>query len=100
MPILQKLTIKNLHKNKRRTIVTILGVMLSAALILAVVGMVTSFQKMMESVAISETGNYHAVFDSVPTDSLKYITENQHVKEYFYSEPVTAESVGEDTFET
>lgn len=45
MKVLQRLTVENLRKNQRRTIVTVIGVLLSTALILAVVGMVTSFQK-------------------------------------------------------
>lgn len=99
MSILEKLTIQNLRKNKRRTIVTILGVMLSSALILAVVGMVTSFQKMMLNVAIAETGDYQEVYQEVPTDALKYIEENQHVSSYYYSEPVTKEKVGPEALE-
>ena len=43
MNILNKLTIKNLKLNKKRTIVTIIGIMLSTALICAVAGMVSSF---------------------------------------------------------
>ena len=38
MNILNKLTIKNLKLNKKRTIVTIIGIMLSTALICAVAG--------------------------------------------------------------
>ena len=36
MDLLKKLTIKNLKLNKKRTIVTIIGIMLSVALITAV----------------------------------------------------------------
>ena len=39
MNLLNKLTIKNLKLNKKRTIVTIIGIMLSVALITAVSGM-------------------------------------------------------------
>ena len=42
MNILNELTIKNLKLNKKRTIVTIVGIVLSVALICAVAGMVTS----------------------------------------------------------
>lgn len=99
MSILQKLTLQNLRANKRRTIVTVVGVMLSTALILAVVGLVTSFQKMMLNVAIAKTGNYEEMYQEVPVEALKYIEGNQHVKDFFYSEPMTADQVGEETFE-
>lgn len=42
MGVLHKFTIKNLKLNKKRTIMTILGVMLSTALICAVSGIVSS----------------------------------------------------------
>ena len=67
MSILQKLTLANLRENKRRTIVTIVGVMLSAALILAVVGIVTSFRQMMINFTVAESGDFHDMFDE-PSD--------------------------------
>ena len=42
MDLLKKLTIKNLKLNKKRTIVTIIGIMLSVALITAVASMYNS----------------------------------------------------------
>ena len=45
MNILNKLTKKNLLLNKKRTIVTIIGIMLSTALVCAVAGLVTSAQQ-------------------------------------------------------
>ena len=39
MKIMQKLTIKNLFMNKTRTLVTIIGILLSAALITLISGM-------------------------------------------------------------
>ncbi len=45
MNILNKLTIKNLKLNKKRTIVTIIGIILSVALITAVASMVVSFRE-------------------------------------------------------
>ena len=45
MKILRELTLKNLKLNKKRTIVTIIGIMLSVALICAVGVMITCFRK-------------------------------------------------------
>lgn len=99
MKVLQHLTIANLQKNKRRTLVTVIGVLLSTALILAVAGMVTSFQKMMINYAIADYGDYHEMYQDVPVDALKYVEENQHVESYYYSRPLTAETLGEDTYD-
>ncbi len=46
MNILTKLTKKNLILNKKRAIGTIVGIILSTALICAVSGMFTSFKKL------------------------------------------------------
>ncbi len=54
MNILNNLTTKNLKLNKKRTIVTIIGIMLSVALICAVAGMVTSFQATLINIAITD----------------------------------------------
>lgn len=99
MKVLQRLTLANLRQNKRRTWVTIIGVMLSSALILAVVGMVTSLQKMMINFAIDEYGNAHEMFQEVPVEALKYIEENQHVTEYYYAEPLSTKQVDAEVLE-
>lgn len=96
MKVLQKLTVASLRENKRRTLVTVLGVMLSSALILAVVGMVTSLQKMMIDWTIADVGDYHEMYEEVPVESMEYLTENVHVAKYFYSPPVTSEDLGDD----
>lgn len=96
MNVLQHLTLANLQKNKRRTAVTIIGVLLSTALILAVAGIVTSFQKMMINYAIADYGNYHEMYQEVPVEALKYVEENQHVESYYYSRPMSTDDVSED----
>lgn len=102
MKVLEKLTIASLRENKRRTLVTILGVMLSSALMLAVVGMVTSIQKMMIDFTIADVGDYHDMYQEVPVEDLKYIEANAHVEKYFYSTPLTEKELGDDfeTYET
>ena len=45
MKLLNSITIKNLKSNKKRTIVTIIGIILSVALICAITSFVVSFQK-------------------------------------------------------
>lgn len=45
MNLLNKLTIKNLKLNKKRTIVTVIGIILSTALITAVASMFFSAQE-------------------------------------------------------
>lgn len=99
MGVLERLTVANLKKNSRRTIVTILGVTLASALILAVAGMVTSFQKMMINYAKSEVGDYHDMFQEVEVEDIKYITDNNHVESYYFSEPISSENVTPEMLE-
>lgn len=79
MNILNKLTIKNLKLNKKRTIVTIIGIMLSTALICAVAGMVSSFMATLVENAKDEYGNRHITVENVSSDDLKYFENNRYV---------------------
>lgn len=96
MRVLERLTMENLRKNKRRTIVTIVGVTLASALILAVAGMVTSFQQMMVNFAKADTGDYHDMYENVRAEDLKYIANHMEVESVFYSEPVSAKNIGDE----
>ena len=88
MKVLNKLTIKSLKLNKKRTIVTIIGIMLSTALICGVAGLVSSFQKTLINWTILEYGDFHTTFYDVPNDKTKYITENEKVEKYFYTDEI------------
>ena len=59
MKILAKLNRINLKQNRTRTIVTIIGVALSIALILSVIGVATSFLNSWRLREIEEYGDYH-----------------------------------------
>jgi putative ABC transport system permease protein len=80
MNILTTYTLKYLRLNRKRTTVTILGVILSAALICGVFLLGVSFQKVMIDHEIFMTGNWHARFHAVPYANAKYITENSAVQ--------------------
>ena len=86
MKVLNDLSIQDLKLNKKRSIVIIIGIILSTALICGVAGLVTSFQKTMVNTAKEGQGNYHTIFYNVPKEELKYIEENREVKDYFLSE--------------
>ncbi len=86
MKVLNDLSIQDLKLNKKRSIVIIIGIILSTALICGVAGLVTSFQKTMVNTAKEGQGNYHTIFYNVPKDEIKYIEENREVKDYFLSE--------------
>ena len=86
MKVLNELSIKDLKLNKKRSIVIIIGIILSTALICGVAGLITSFQKTFVETAKNSQGNYHAIFYNVPKDELKYIEENRSIEDYYLSE--------------
>jgi putative ABC transport system permease protein len=85
MNILTTYTLKYLRLNKKRTAVTILGVILSSALICGVFLLGVSFQKVMIDHEIFMAGNWHARFLAVPYAKAKYITENSAVQTSMFS---------------
>jgi putative ABC transport system permease protein len=84
--ILTTYTLKYLQLNRKRTAVTILGVILSSALICGVFLLGVSFQKVMIHHEIFMSGNWHAQFHGVPYANAKYITENSAVQAAMLSE--------------
>lgn len=69
MNVFNKVTLESLKKNRTRTIVTIIGIMLSAAMICASTTLVSSMQKFVLRCAIHIDGDwYGAVYDAAYKD--------------------------------
>ena len=79
MNILNKLTIKNLKLNKKRSLGTIIGIILSVALICAVSNMVSSFRETLIQNAINESGYWHIRLYHVSNDKLKKLKLNKDI---------------------
>ena len=77
MNILNELTVKSLKKNKRRTVLTIFGILLSVALITAITTFVSSMQGSLVDFAKKNSGNYHILVENVPKDKQKYLLHNE-----------------------
>ena len=88
MNILNKYVFNNLKLNKTRTIVTIIGITLSCALITALFGLITSFHKTTINMAIENHGNRHVTFIDVPADNLDDIIYNKNVKSYYINKNI------------
>lgn len=80
MKILNKISIKNLKLNKKRTISTIIAIMLSTALICAVSVMATSFQATLIQNSINKTGYYHVAILDLNHKDLETIQNNRDIK--------------------
>ncbi len=60
MNVFQKVTLESLKKNRVRTIVTIIGIILSASMICAVTTFASSIQNYMYQKAVYDNGRWHA----------------------------------------
>lgn len=73
MSILGKVTLEFLKKNKTRTIVTIIGIILSASMFTAVTITVSTLQNYMLEDAIYETGDWHVSATEVDKSFFEFI---------------------------
>ena len=80
MNILKQIAIKNLKLNKKRTISTIIGIVLSCSLICAVAAMCTSFQETLIQNAINESGYYHLKISNVTDEDVKTLKNNRDIE--------------------
>ncbi len=88
MNILKKLTLTNLKLNKKRTIVTIIGIILSVALITALSTLISSFRESLHEFYIKQRGNYHYAFYDISDDDLKIIKKNNKVESYYLTKGI------------
>ncbi|MCI8284862.1 MAG: FtsX-like permease family protein, partial [Firmicutes bacterium] len=79
MNIFNKVAFQGLKKNRARTLITIIGVTLSAAMITAVATFAVSLQNYMVNGAIAKYGNWHVEFVNASPDFAKEQSKNSKV---------------------
>ncbi|MFI3324812.1 MAG: FtsX-like permease family protein [Clostridia bacterium] len=97
MNVLSNLTLKNLKLNKSRTIVTLVGIILSTALLVALSGLVSSFIYTLAEMAVTDNGQQHVVFFDVPKDELSTIELNKETEHYYLMECLDYFYYGDET---
>lgn len=100
MKILNKLTVKNLKLNKSRTIVTIIGIMLSCALIMVVAGMAASAQQTMVNLQINITGNYDLFVKGANKKIIDNAQANRNVKDIYIKQNLGCAYMPQAKFDT
>ncbi|MGG3871178.1 ABC transporter permease [Brevibacillus laterosporus] len=80
MNIVNTLTIRHLKQNKRRTLVTIIGVIISVAMVTAVATLVFSFSDLMIRQAIADIGEWHVQYQDVTKEQLAAIQGDDATK--------------------
>lgn len=83
MNLMKKLTLKNLKLNRKRTIVTIVGIILATALLSALVTLVSSFQYSVIEYQKQKGGDFHVKFSGVKMSELSEFKNNRNIESTF-----------------
>ena len=86
MNLYTALTIRYLKENKKRTIVTIIGIILSTALICGIGNIYNSLMDYQIRQTIKSNGDFHATFYDVQKKDLSKVTKVAGISKYAYSE--------------
>ena len=88
MNLLNRLTVKSLLMNKKRTTATIIGIMLSVALITAVAGVFFSGVASLIKWESNRKGNFHVVFRNVLVSDVSDFENNRKIEGVYLSEHI------------
>ncbi|WP_077212064.1 ABC transporter permease [Bacillus dakarensis] len=80
MNIINKVTLRHLKENKRRSLVTIIGVIISVAMITAVSTLGVSFLDLMIRQDINTNGEWHVQYKDVTADQIETIAQDSETK--------------------
>ena len=84
MNLYTSLTLRYLKQNKRRTVVTIIGIILATALICGIGNICTSFMDYQMRDQIQSSGSFYATFTDIDKEKAEVITKSSGVSEYGY----------------
>ncbi len=80
MKVFSRYTLKTLLKNRTRTIVTIIGIMLSVALVTAVLEGAYSGVKFLINSEIEKVGSFHGIFRKLDADTAADVLSDDNIK--------------------
>ena len=79
MNIIKKLTLQSIKQNKKRTFVTILGIMISVAMFTSVALILFSFQDLFLRYFYESNGKYHGHLKDVPYENQEIIDSDSNI---------------------
>lgn len=88
MNIMNKLTLRTLKENKRRTFITIIGVIISVAMITAVCTIAVSFMDTLQRQEIAHGGEWHVAYENVDINQLEGILQDKNTKTSFITKDI------------
>lgn len=80
MNIMNKITIRHVKKNKRRTLITMIGVIISVAMITAVATLFVSFLDLMIRQDIARNGEWHVQYKNVTLEQIESLEKERTTK--------------------
>lgn len=86
MNVFKKVTLKSLKNNRTRTTVTIIGIILSAALICAVTTFISSMQNYMLSYMVYNNGDWHGAAYETDIETCEKITSSDKLANSAYGQ--------------
>ena len=84
--VLKKCCFRSLKENRKRTAVTIVGIVLATALITGIACILTSFRVSMIAYEKTQKGDFHYHFVNVGREYLKYFENNSNIETYHLAE--------------
>lgn len=88
MNIINRLTLRCLKQNRRRTAVTVVAIALSILMLTAVCSTAVSFLDMLKRENIAGSGEWHAQLTGVPAEKLADLEHAEHVKAILLSREI------------
>ncbi len=82
--VLRRMTLRSLRLNRKRTAVTVIGIILATALITAVANVAESFRASMMDYQRLLNGNFHYRFWNVEPEERKYFVNNRNIESIHY----------------
>lgn len=88
MNIIHKLTLKHMKLNKKRTLITIIGVIISVAMATAVSVIVFSLQEARIQDVIHSSGDWHVLYEDVKLSDTKTIADDDNTNDMMLSQDI------------
>lgn len=82
MNVFHRFTLMSLKKNRSRTLVTIIGIVLSMSLITAVIEGAYSGKQYLIRAETARAGAFHGYYSDLDDDAVKEITSDKEIKDY------------------
>lgn len=80
MNIINKLTLKHIKQNRTRTIVTIIGIALSVAMLTAVLVGIKSGRVLFRNAVITDSGKWHVAYENLSPEQFAKLKEHKEME--------------------